>query len=224
MIELLVVIAIIALLLSIVMPSLKLVREKAKTLVCTSDLRQLGIGFRMYIDKYEGKMPVIYDASLGPPEWLQWTPPWYVLVGEMVGWNSDGTSGGVDVATKNIIHCPAAERRVLLSDDTYTELSLATATYTTSMYNRNTRFDEIPSPSDYIFLSDGYPSYFVFNPHTVFPELIWWSERIVHRHEQKSANHLYFDQHIERITEEELYEDVNIEAFWPVSEPPNRPL
>jgi prepilin-type processing-associated H-X9-DG protein len=48
LIELLVVVAIISLLLSILLPSLGAARRQAKTTVCASNLRQIGIGWTMY--------------------------------------------------------------------------------------------------------------------------------------------------------------------------------
>ena len=56
LIELLVVIAIIALLLSILMPSLQMVKEKAKTLSGRANLRSLAMGFRLYTEGYGGKV------------------------------------------------------------------------------------------------------------------------------------------------------------------------
>ena len=50
LIELLVVVAIIALLIAILLPSLGRARDRAKTSVCASNLRQLGIAYRMYAD------------------------------------------------------------------------------------------------------------------------------------------------------------------------------
>ncbi len=49
LIELLVVISIIALLLSILMPSLRKVKEQAKTVVCLSNLKQWSVVFEMYL-------------------------------------------------------------------------------------------------------------------------------------------------------------------------------
>jgi prepilin-type N-terminal cleavage/methylation domain-containing protein len=53
LVELLVVIAIIALLLSILMPSLNRARENAKKVVCKSNLKQLGLGFNFYAGDYQ---------------------------------------------------------------------------------------------------------------------------------------------------------------------------
>ncbi|MEI8197156.1 MAG: prepilin-type N-terminal cleavage/methylation domain-containing protein, partial [Phycisphaerae bacterium] len=48
LIELLVVVAIIALLIAILLPSLARARERAQLVVCSSDLRQLGVGVQTY--------------------------------------------------------------------------------------------------------------------------------------------------------------------------------
>jgi prepilin-type N-terminal cleavage/methylation domain-containing protein/prepilin-type processing-associated H-X9-DG protein len=56
LIELLVVIAIIALLLSILMPSLSKIKEKAKNLICSTNIRQLLFAWQMYSTVNEGKL------------------------------------------------------------------------------------------------------------------------------------------------------------------------
>ena len=57
LIELLVVIAIIALLMSILMPSLQKVRKQAKHVVCRSNLKQWGLVWTMYLQDNNGKFP-----------------------------------------------------------------------------------------------------------------------------------------------------------------------
>lgn len=55
--ELLVVISIIALLLSILMPSLAKVKQQAKTVVCKANIRQLGLAFTFYADANKDSFP-----------------------------------------------------------------------------------------------------------------------------------------------------------------------
>jgi prepilin-type N-terminal cleavage/methylation domain-containing protein/prepilin-type processing-associated H-X9-DG protein len=69
LIELLVVIAIIALLISILLPSLSQSREQARAVVCQSDFRQLGLGVVMFVEDHKGYYPQC-------ERWFTWDP-WY---------------------------------------------------------------------------------------------------------------------------------------------------
>jgi len=60
LVELLVVIGIIALLVAILLPTLAIAQESAKTVTCLSNLRQMTISAICYADSYHGSYPIAY--------------------------------------------------------------------------------------------------------------------------------------------------------------------
>lgn len=74
LIELLVVISIIAMLLAILMPSLALVKEKAKFVVCKTQLKQYGLAVKLYLNDWDDRFPVAAGALFKPsnPVSCQW--------------------------------------------------------------------------------------------------------------------------------------------------------
>lgn len=83
LIELLVVIAIVALLLSILMPSLQKARDAARAVVCRSNLRQWGIFFRLYTEDNNSRFMTWKDSSApGAGTWIVPLYPYYEGGGE----------------------------------------------------------------------------------------------------------------------------------------------
>ncbi len=71
MIELLVVIAIIGILAAMLVPALARAKEKAGTVQCASNARQIGLALQMYGDEHEDLLP----AAHGSIPWAQTNPP-----------------------------------------------------------------------------------------------------------------------------------------------------
>ena len=74
LVELLVVIAIIALLLSILMPSLRKARDAARRIVCMANLHQMGIGVQVFANDHDNVIPTFAATNtlakeLGRHEW-----------------------------------------------------------------------------------------------------------------------------------------------------------
>ena len=99
LIELLVVIAIISILMSLLMPALGEVREKALRIKCLSNLRQIGVGYFLYMGDNEGKTWSETAASA-----------YQMLYKPAVGWNSSGKllPGGY-LGTGDVFDCPSSE-------------------------------------------------------------------------------------------------------------------
>ena len=76
LIELLVVVAIIALLISILLPTLQSAREEAKSVACGSNLRQMGIALETYLQDNRGYYPGEHSAipPYDRPAFNVWAP------------------------------------------------------------------------------------------------------------------------------------------------------
>jgi prepilin-type N-terminal cleavage/methylation domain-containing protein len=69
LVELLVVIAIIAILIALLLPTLKRAREQANAVVCQSNMRQLGMAFLCFAQDHQDHLPGNKHDRQNPDEW-----------------------------------------------------------------------------------------------------------------------------------------------------------
>src|SRR5579862_3783970 len=91
LVELLVVIAIIGILAAMLMPALSSVRQKANDAACLSNLRQIGVALRLYVQDNNQRLP---SCSLLPSQSTTDLPPITTTLAPYL-------------QTKTIWHCPA---------------------------------------------------------------------------------------------------------------------
>lgn len=104
LVELLVVIGIIALLISILLPSLQKARDSAVTVQCLSNLRQVGMGLTQYSLAHKGAMPPceIYGYHNGLATGTDNGRFWFNILGD-----NDYVAVN-DSSTGNVMMCPGA--------------------------------------------------------------------------------------------------------------------
>lgn len=106
LIELLVVIAIIAILAAILFPVFAQARERARSISCLSNCRQLGIGISSYIQDYDETFPFAWGgpAATGAGTWPKAVDP-YIKNGFRPGPATDPNLYWQ--ASKGVYHCPS---------------------------------------------------------------------------------------------------------------------
>lgn len=173
LIELLVVIAVIAILISVLLPSLAGARELGRQGVCLSNLRQSYVACRLYANDHAGLGPAIGQPYVSVPFWA-------LVVQEYAGAaidpdNQTGDGQRLDVelySTRSVLVCPTVDA-AYASDMTRTYAMNATGhaglvppegpadpdDYDDERTTAHIDFDRVVSPSGYVLLTDSAVTY-----------------------------------------------------------------
>ncbi|RKY06691.1 MAG: hypothetical protein DRP66_08305 [Planctomycetota bacterium] len=200
LIELLVVIAIIALLLSVLLPSLKKVRDLGKRAVCLAHLHSLGISWVIYADENDGritnaKTARIHEIGSSNPRqfWMDWDPLNYHDEPTWVGWWDDGPADDEEAQmaclelgslypyneTTKVYRCPAGKKdqwRTSAIVDAmngyagFTSVGGIVIKKMTDLRSTGTRM---------VFIDEGFAS---TESWTIWPDRIQWWDRVPLRH------------------------------------------
>lgn len=108
LVELLVVIGIIAVLISILLPSLSKARQAAMAVSCMSQERQFGQLLQLYAGENKGAFPP-FSWQNGPESWWpQWPRLYARTIGQEWAWLYEGVYAPFGIARAGIFHCPSA--------------------------------------------------------------------------------------------------------------------
>jgi prepilin-type N-terminal cleavage/methylation domain-containing protein/prepilin-type processing-associated H-X9-DG protein len=105
LIELLVVVSIIALLISILLPSLRKAREQSRTVVCMSNLKQVGNAFAFYGDEYRQQPPPNRRPPGTRPEFRD--SDWWYYSHMVPRYIPPDKRSGTNAAFGGVFRCPS---------------------------------------------------------------------------------------------------------------------
>jgi len=197
LIELLIVIAIIALLFAMLMPALRSAKDRAKSICCLNNQRQLGLSLGSYAVDFNGLLPPLY-SGVGSWSFLLMTNGY---LGATKSWNAwqlkqkpfitvcpsyDPFIYGVPLKSGNTYGMPCTS----YESNTWTNLAILTPS-SHNMY-RYSKPSSMPVTTDSVGLSSSLPvsqAYYIYRYSTAA------SAQLIHTRHFNTANILFGDMH-----------------------------
>jgi prepilin-type N-terminal cleavage/methylation domain-containing protein len=135
LIELLVVISIVALLLSLLVPSLGKARSLARRVACSHNLKQVALAMDLYTHDHDTVYPCAQDpVSTQPPYWLWMGRGWR-------RWVEKYLSTNIDVNTPSVLLCPSDRTDPAKYEST-------SYSYSLTFYHSPEQIDAMSTPAD----------------------------------------------------------------------------
>jgi prepilin-type N-terminal cleavage/methylation domain-containing protein/prepilin-type processing-associated H-X9-DG protein len=155
LIELLVVIAIIAVLMGILMPALRRVKEQARNQACVSHLRSIGVGIIMYLQDNDYKMPNFYTHTGASNGHL-----WYTAGGNLLKGSDEHSYWGVSyldyLKEPELFGCPTFKNfsQIVAQDMLYNEGEVDNAAYSMNGWLTKENSTALPRHAEIIVAHD----------------------------------------------------------------------
>jgi len=153
LIELLVVIAIIAILASMLLPSLSLAKEAGRRISCSNNLRQLGLSMHMYISEYNSAYPPRVTKGRWPTSLL----PTFRDV-RVLRCSSDGQNPKTGSVDTNLYPADAAPRSYIINGwNDYFQKNLAAEdfkSYMSATYSGSIHEADIRQPTETVVFGE----------------------------------------------------------------------
>ena len=198
LIELLVVIAIIALLLSILMPSLRKAKTMAVRLKCTHNLKQIDLAMNLYLNCNDNTYPCAEDPSQAG-YWLWMGRGWRPFLEPQLG-------GNIDANNPSVLFCPqdkTAKEKYESTSYSYSmsfyhspeqidSLNSSEQTYKNPLSSVRQKDLNVTKPSGKIIIGE-----WLSNHSPVDGDSGWWCW-------QGSRNYLFVDGHIDLIEAQKI--------------------
>ena len=157
LVELLVVIAIIAVLMALLVPALEAARLRAQDVLCTSNVRQIGLALILYLDDNDGVMPWVGDHRTDRKcNRFQWFIPGTKTLMPIT---DTDTYWGVHfepfIKNRKIFGCPAfKDVAAQLIYPTMNARLINEAAFGLNAYSTNRRANEIRNASRFVYCND----------------------------------------------------------------------
>jgi prepilin-type N-terminal cleavage/methylation domain-containing protein/prepilin-type processing-associated H-X9-DG protein len=212
LIELLVVIAIIAVLMGILMPSLRLARDHAKRIHCVSNMKTLALGWYMYKDDNDDKL---VPGNTDPGNWVG-RPPENATLEQQKQAIRDGELFNYVGKAVDLYHCPADTRKqgIAVAFLTFSMAGGANGESWTS-YEKCKLYSDIKRPATrYIFVEEADNRGTNVGSWQMNPNNRTWTDPVAMWHNRKSTL-AFADGHAEMHPwQDKSFIDWNLKAMY----------